>query len=56
MCLTKIPTHSIFKTTAGYIFSKYVYCVMVMRFLVGKNSALLSYLDGLCIAVTVFIY
>ena len=28
-----------FKTTVGYIFSKYVHCVM--QFLVGKNSVLL---------------
>ena len=54
MCLTKIPTHGILKTTVGKIFSKYVYCDM--RFLVEKISALLCFLDGFGIAVPVFSY
>ena len=43
-----------FKTTVGYIFSKYVHCDM--RFLVEKISTLLWLLDGLGIAVPVFSY
>ena len=43
-----------FKTSVGYIFSKYVHCVM--RFLVEKTSALLFFLDGFGIALPVFRY
>ena len=43
-----------FKTTVGYIFTKYVHCDM--RFLVEKNSTLLCFLDGFVIAVLVFSY
>ena len=43
-----------FKTTVGYIFSKYVHCDK--QFLVEKISALLCFLDGLGIAVPVSSY
>ena len=48
-CLTKIPTHCIFK-----LLSKYVVCDM--RFLVEKISVLLCFLDGFGIAVPVYSY
>ena len=54
MCLTKIPTHAIFKLLSFYIFSKYVH--FYMRFLVEKSSTLLCFLDGVDIAVPVFSY
>ena len=54
MCLTKIPTHGIFKLLPVKIFSKYVHCDM--RFIVEKISALLCFLDGFGIAVPVFSY
>ena len=54
MCLTKIPTHGIFKLLSVTYFLKYVHCDM--RFLVKKISALLCFLDGLGIAVLVFSY
>ena len=50
--LDKIPTQGIFYTTVGYIFSKYVY--FHMRFLVEKISALLCFLNVLCVAGPVF--
>ena len=43
-----------FWTTVGYIFSKHVHCDM--RFLVEDFSALLCFLDGFDIAVSVFSY
>ena len=42
------------KTTAGYIFSKYVHCDM--RFLVVKKKALACFLNCLGIAAPVFLY
>ena len=50
MCLTKIPTHGIFKLLSVIIF----HCGM--QFLVEKISALLYFLDGLGITVLVFSY
>ena len=43
-----------FKTTFGYIFSKFVHCDM--PFVVEKIRALLCFLDGFGIAVPVFSY
>ena len=43
-----------FKTTFGYIFSKFVHCDM--PFLVEKIRALLCFLDGFGIDVLVFSY
>ena len=54
MCLTKIPTHGIFKLLSVKYFQKYVHCDM--RFLVEKISALLCFLDGFGIALPVFSY
>ena len=52
--LNKLTNAGHFLTTVGYIFSKYVYCDM--RLLVAKISALLSFLNGLGIAVLVYSY
>ena len=49
MCLTKIPTHVIFKILSVIYFQN-------MRFFVEKNSALLCFLDGFGIAGQVFSY
>ena len=54
MCLTKIPTYGIFKLLLVIIFSKYVHCGM--RSVEVKISALLCFLNGFGIAVSVFIY
>ena len=54
MCLTKIPTHSIFKLLSFIYFQNNVHCDM--RALVKIISALLCFLDGFGIAVPVFSY
>ena len=43
-----------FETTVGYTFSKHVHCEM--QFLVEKINALLCFLDGFGIALSVFSY
>ena len=52
MCLTKNTNAQHFKTTAIFIFSKYVHCDM--QVLVEIISAMLCFLDGFGIAVQVF--
>ena len=54
MCLTKIPTHSIFKLLSGIYFLEM--CIVTCDFYSKKISALLCFLDGLGIAVPVFSY
>ena len=53
VCLTKIPTHSIFKLRSVIYFK---ICALWHAILVKKSSALLCFLDGFGIAVPVFSY
>ena len=54
MCLTKIPTHGIFKLLRVIYFQNM--CIVTCDFKSKKNSALLCFLDGFDIAVQVFSY
>ena len=54
MCLTKIPTHGIFKLLSVIYVQNM--CIVTSDFYSKKNSALLCYLDGFGIAVQIFSY
>ena len=54
MCLTKIPTHDIFKLLSVKYFQNM--CIVTCDFLSKKTSALLCFLDGFGIDVPIFSY
>ena len=54
MCLTKIPTHGIFKPLSVIYFENM--CIVTCDFKSKKISALLCFLDVFGIAVLVFSY
>ena len=54
MCLSKIPTHVIFKLLSVIYFQNI--CIVTCGFKSKKNSALLCFLNDFGIAVPIFSY